>query len=178
MGVEDDASDPKSGRKRPRRACNELHCSNINCAMHNCQALPSTSGACAVRAAKRNCARFWRRRRSDRHPRRALHGATAQQTKAPQRPWRYEADEIDFALRNISGNTQLSAGMRRAWPSRTASCSEMRDRYWRVLNISVELFETFTTLGRSPHSIGWSHADAYPVVPGSSICSAGTDSAG
>jgi hypothetical protein len=75
----------------------------------------------------------------------ALHGATARQTKAPQRPERYEADEIDFAVRNISGNTQLSAGMRRAWPSRTASRSEMYDRYQRVLNVSVEFFETLAT---------------------------------
>ena len=86
-------------------------------------------------------------------------GATAQQTKAPQRPClRYGADEIDFALRNISGNTQLSAGMRRAWPSLTASCSEMRDRYWRVLNIRVELFEAFATLDRPPYRTRWSHA--------------------
>ncbi len=71
---------------------------------------------------------------------------------------RHEADEIDFALRNISGNTQLLAGMRRAWPSRTASRSEMYDRYWRVLNIRVEFFETLATLGRSSHNTGWSHA--------------------
>ena len=45
---------------------------------------------------------------------------------------RHGAEEIDFALRNISGNTQLLAGMRRAWPSRTASRSQMYDRYWRV----------------------------------------------
>ena len=34
---------------------------------------------------------------------------------------RHGADEIDFALRNISGNTRLLAGMGRTWPSRTAS---------------------------------------------------------
>jgi hypothetical protein len=96
-------------------------------------------------------------RTEDAETHRALGGATAQQTKAPQRPERYEADEIDFALRNISGNTQLSAGMRRAWPSRTASRSEMYDRYWRVLNVSVEFCETLATLGRPPHSSGWSH---------------------
>ena len=67
----------------------------------------------------------------------------------PQRPERYEADEIDFAVRNISGNTQLSAGTRRAWPSRTASRSEMYDRYWRVLNVSVELFENSSDLAQA-----------------------------
>jgi hypothetical protein len=86
----------------------------------------------------------WRDRLNTRRPRRVLQ--------------RHGADEIDFALRNISGNTQLSAGMRRAWPSRTASCSEMRDRYWPVLNIRVELFEAFATLDRPPYSTGWSHA--------------------
>jgi len=97
-------------------------------------------------------------RTEDTETHRARECATAQQTKASQRPERYEADEIDFALRNISGNTQLSAGMRRAWPSRTASCLQMHDRYWRVLNISVEFFETFTALGRPHRSTRWSHA--------------------
>ena len=108
-------------------------------------------------------------RTEDTETHRARECATAQQTKASQRPEPYEADEIDFALRNISGNTQLSAGMRRAWPSRTASCSEMRDRYWRVLNIRVELFEAFATLDRPPYSTGWSHAHLASRSKGQSL---------
>jgi hypothetical protein len=94
----------------------------------------------------------------NRNHRRALDGATIDIRRPRDARARHRADEIDFALRNISGNTQLLAGMRRAWPSRTASRSDMHDRYWRVLNISVEFFETLATLGRSPHDTGWSHA--------------------
>jgi hypothetical protein len=87
----------------------------------------------------------------------ALDGATAQQTKASKRPERYEADEIDFALRNISGNTQLLASMRRAWPSRTASRSQMHDRYWRV-EYQCGILRDISDLGKVAPTTRWSHA--------------------
>ena len=61
----------------------------------------------------------------NRNHRRALDGVIIDIRRPRDAGARHRADEIDFALRNISGNTQLLAGMRRAWPSRTASRSQM-----------------------------------------------------